>query len=157
MVQSDNRQQGVLRSLDWWTIGIYLALLTFGWISVCGASYTYGDNDIFSLGSRSGMQIIWIGTSITLGFIILLLDDRFYDTFSYVIYAALVLLLFGGKKLPEMMKGLGQGVRSFKDGMKDVSDENVHEPQSSQQMQATDEASDKNKEQTEYKKKENEK
>ena len=63
MVQSDNRQQGVLRSLDWWTIGIYLALLTFGWISVCGASYTYGDNDIFSLGSRSGMQIIWIGTS----------------------------------------------------------------------------------------------
>lgn len=93
MVQSDNRQQGVLRSLDWWTIGIYLALLTFGWISVCGASYTYGDNDIFSLGSRSGMQIIWIGTSITLGFIILLLDDRFYDTFSYVIYAALVLLL----------------------------------------------------------------
>ena len=64
MVQSDNRQQGVLRSLDWWTIGIYLALLTFGWISVCGASYTYGDNDIFSLGSRSGMQIIWIGTSI---------------------------------------------------------------------------------------------
>jgi hypothetical protein len=41
--------------------------------------------------------------------------------------------------------------------MKDVSDENVHEPQSSQQMQATDEASDKNKEQTEYKKKENEK
>lgn len=46
MVQSDNRQQGVLRSLDWWTIGIYLALLTFGWISVCGASYTYGDNDI---------------------------------------------------------------------------------------------------------------
>ena len=105
MVQSDNRQQGVLRSLDWWTIGIYLALLTFGWISVCGASYTYGDNDIFSLGSRSGMQIIWIGTSITLGFIILLLDDRFYDTFSYVIYAALVLLLFATIFNPHSIKG----------------------------------------------------
>lgn len=78
-------------------------------------------------------------------------------TSELLLIAALVLLLFGGKKLPEMMKGLGQGVRSFKDGMKDVSDENVREPQSSQQMQATDEASDKNKEQTEYKKKENEK
>ena len=56
---SDNKQPaGVLRSLDWWTIGIYLALLSFGWISVCGASYTYGDNDIFSLGARSGMQIV---------------------------------------------------------------------------------------------------
>ena len=52
---SDNKQPaGVLRSLDWWTIGIYLALLSFGWISVCGASYTSGDNDIFSLGARSG-------------------------------------------------------------------------------------------------------
>lgn len=110
MVQSDNRQQGVLRSLDWWTIGIYLALLTFGWISVCGASYTYGDNDIFSLGSRSGMQIIWIGTSITLGFIILLLDDRFYDTFSYVIYAALVLLLFATIFNPHSIKGSVRGL-----------------------------------------------
>ena len=35
-----DKQPGVLRSLDWWTIGIYLALLSFGWISVCGASYT---------------------------------------------------------------------------------------------------------------------
>ena len=31
-----------------------------------------------------------------------------------------VLLLFGGKKIPELMRGLGKGVRSFKDGMKDV-------------------------------------
>lgn len=91
---ADNRQPSVLRSIDWWTIGIYLALLSFGWISVCGASYTYGDNDIFSLGTRSGMQIIWIGTSIALGFVLLMLDDRFYDTFSYVIYAVLILLLF---------------------------------------------------------------
>ncbi len=105
MAQTDNRQPSVLRSLDWWTIGIYLALLVFGWISVCGASYTYGDNDIFSLGSRSGMQIIWIGTSITLGFVILMLDDRFYDTFSYVIYAVLVLLLFATIFNPHSIKG----------------------------------------------------
>lgn len=45
----DNKQPSVLASLDWWTIGIYLALLIFGWVSVCGASYNYGDNEIFSI------------------------------------------------------------------------------------------------------------
>lgn len=45
----DNKQPSVLASLDWWTIGLYLVLLIFGWVSVCGASYNYGDNEIFSL------------------------------------------------------------------------------------------------------------
>ena len=35
----------------------------------------------------------------------------------------LVLLLFGGKKIPELMKGLGKGVKSFKEGMHSVEDE----------------------------------
>lgn len=40
---------------------------------------------------------------------------------SEVLVIALVLLLFfGGKKIPELMKGLGKGVRSFKDGMKEI-------------------------------------
>ena len=37
-----------------------------------------------------------------------------------VIIALIVLLLFGGKKIPELMKGLGKGVKSFKDGMNEV-------------------------------------
>ena len=36
--------------------------------------------------------------------------------------ALVVLLLFGGKKIPELMKGLGKGVKSFKDGMNEVTD-----------------------------------
>ena len=39
-----------------------------------------------------------------------------------VVIALVVLLLFGGKKIPELMKGLGKGVKSFKDGMNEVSD-----------------------------------
>ncbi len=101
----DKRHPSVLRSLDWWTIGIYLALLIFGWISVCGASYTYGETDIFSLSTRSGMQIVWIGTSLMLGFVLLMLDDRFYDTFAYVIYALLLLLLFVTIFNPHEIKG----------------------------------------------------
>ena len=37
-----------------------------------------------------------------------------------VIIALVVLLLFGGKKVPELMKGLGKGVKSFKDGMNEA-------------------------------------
>ena len=37
-----------------------------------------------------------------------------------VLIALVVLLFFGGKKIPEMMKGLGKGVKAFKDGMKEV-------------------------------------
>lgn len=37
-----------------------------------------------------------------------------------LVIALVVLLFFGGKKIPELMKGLGKGVRSFKEGMKEV-------------------------------------
>ena len=40
-----------------------------------------------------------------------------------VVIALIVLLLFGGKKIPELMKGLGKGVKSFKDGVKGIEDE----------------------------------
>ena len=105
MAQTTDKNKGVLRSLDYWTILIYVALLTFGWLSVCGASYTYGDTEIFSLDSRSGMQIVWIGTSLVLGLVVLLLDDRLYDTFAYVIFAVLLLLLFATIFNPHTIKG----------------------------------------------------
>ena len=105
MEQLTDRKQGVIRSIDWWTVAIYVALLTFGWLSVCGASYTYGDTDIFSLSARSGMQIVWIGTSLMLATILLLLDDRLYDTFAYVIFGALLLLLFATIFNPHSIKG----------------------------------------------------
>ena len=37
-----------------------------------------------------------------------------------LVIVLVVLLFFGGKKIPELMKGLGKGVRSFKDGMNDI-------------------------------------
>lgn len=42
---------------------------------------------------------------------------------EWIIIALVVLLLFGGKKVPELMRGLGKGVKSFKQGMKDVEDD----------------------------------
>ena len=102
---TDRHHKGVLRSLDWWTILIYLGLLTFGWVSVCGASYSYGDTDIFSLDTRSGMQIVWIGTSIVLGFVLLMTDDRYYEMLAFIIFGVLLVLLFGTIFNPHTIKG----------------------------------------------------
>lgn len=43
-------------------------------------------------------------------------------TQEIIIIALIILLLFGGKKIPELMKGLGKGVKSFKDGVNGVAD-----------------------------------
>ena len=42
---------------------------------------------------------------------------------QWVIIALVIVLLFGGKKIPELMNGLGKGIKSFKNGMKEVEDE----------------------------------
>ena len=46
-----------------------------------------------------------------------------------IIIALVILLLFGGKKIPELMRGLGKGVSQFKKGMKDIEDEINAEPE----------------------------
>lgn len=45
-------------------------------------------------------------------------------TQEILVIALIILLLFGGKKIPELMKGLGKGVKSFKEGMNDLDDLN---------------------------------
>ena len=45
-----------------------------------------------------------------------------------LVLALIILLLFGGKKIPELMKGLGKGVKSFKDGMNGQLDDEQAEP-----------------------------
>lgn len=84
----------IKNSVDWLTIAIYIVLVLCGWLSIYGASYDYENvTDIFDLASRSGKQLVWIGTSLVLGFILLKLESRIYDVFAYFIYAAFMLLL----------------------------------------------------------------
>jgi rod shape determining protein RodA len=68
--------------LDWVTIVVYLLLIVFGWFSVCGASYDYGDRDFLDFSTRAGKQFVWIICSFGLGFVLLMLDDSLYDMFS---------------------------------------------------------------------------
>lgn len=47
----------------------------------------------------------------------------FIGHWEVILIVLVVILLFGGRKIPELMKGLGKGVRSFKDGMNEVKSE----------------------------------
>ncbi|MEG2157470.1 MAG: rod shape-determining protein RodA [Bacteroidaceae bacterium] len=93
MATKYDESKSPFRSLDWLTIGLYIALLAFGWFSVCGASYDYGSTDMFDFASRSGKQLLWISCSFGLGFILLMLDDRFYDSVANFVYVGFMVLL----------------------------------------------------------------
>lgn len=62
----------------------------------------------------------------------------FIGTTELLLIGGLALLLFGGKKLPEMMKGLGQGVQSFKKGMKEPLEEEQEDNGEEEQKETTE-------------------
>ena len=93
-------------SIDWLTIFIYLVLLALGWMSVCGACYDYEQStSILDFSTRSGMQIVWIGTSLLLSFLILMTDDRIFESLSYIIYIGFIVLLFVTPFMAHDIKG----------------------------------------------------
>ena len=83
----------MIKSVDWLTIALYLVLVVLGWFSICGASYDYGDMDFFSMDTRAGKQLVWMGCSLMLGFIILMLEEKIYEWFAYFLYGGMMLLL----------------------------------------------------------------
>lgn len=62
-------------------------------------------------------------------------------TGEILIIVFVVLLLFGGKKIPELMRGLGKGVRSFKEGMDDIKNE-IERPVSNDKNKSDSSAAD---------------
>lgn len=87
------KSDSILKTLDWVTIALYLLLIIAGWFSVCGASYDYGERDFLDFSTRAGKQFMWIICSFGLGFVLLMLEDRLYDMFSYIIYIGMIVLL----------------------------------------------------------------
>ena len=62
----------------------------------------------------------------------------FIGTTEIVVILAVVLLLFGGKKIPELMNGLGRGVKSFKDGMNGKDEPSANATQAKDEAPASD-------------------
>lgn len=92
-------------AIDWTTIGIYLFLVAFGWLNVYGASYDFDQASIFDFSQRAGKQFIWILTAFGLAGVILLLDSKIYNFFSYFFYGLVILLLIATIFLAKDVKG----------------------------------------------------
>ena len=82
-------------NIDWTLVTIYFCMLLFGWLNIYAANYGEGAYNLISMQAEPGKQLFWIATSCLWIFFILLLDGKFYTTFSYLIYAFMVLLLIG--------------------------------------------------------------
>lgn len=103
---SQKKNIGVFQSIDWFTIFLYVILMAIGWISVCGATYDIEEGvNFFDFSTRSGMQIVWMGSSLILGMIILATDDRLIESLSYLIYLGFMVLLFVTPFLTHDIKG----------------------------------------------------
>ena len=98
--------RSIWKSLDWFTIAIYIVLMVFGWISVCGASYDFSDMDFFSFESRAGKQLVWMGLSLGIGFVLLMLEERIYEMFAPPVYWMFMGLLIATIFLSHDVKNL---------------------------------------------------
>ena len=85
--------KGIFQSVDWLTVSLYLLLLAIGWFSVVGATYNFGDPLIIDFSTRAGKQLLWIGLALVWAFVLMFIDDRIYDTFSYLFYILLMAVL----------------------------------------------------------------
>lgn len=95
----------VWRSLDWPVCLMYLALILIGLLSIYGASYEFESTGFFNMENRSGMQVVWVGTSVALAVLILLIDANHFFSWSFVIYAFLICLLIATIVLGSEVKG----------------------------------------------------
>lgn len=99
------RKTNIWATVDWVTILLYVLMIIAGWFSICGASYEFDNVGLFDPSGRPGSQLIWIGTSVILIFVIMMLESDFYDVFAYFIYAAIIVLLVATIFLAPDIKG----------------------------------------------------
>ncbi|MCF0073814.1 rod shape-determining protein RodA [Dyadobacter sp. CY261] len=94
----------ITKNVDWLVVLIYIACLVIGWLNIYAAVYNpEAHTSMFDLSNNAGKQLMWIGTAALLIICILVIDYKFYETFSFVIYAVviflLVVVLFAGSNI----------------------------------------------------------
>ena len=103
MIQDQKRSP--LLSVDWVVIAIYVTLLVCGWFSICGATHELGDTNFFDWGARTGKQLVWIGCAFVMGFVILMTDDKYYDTLAGLFYWSMMAVLLVTPFIAHDIKG----------------------------------------------------
>ena len=79
--------------IDWKTTLVFVVLVLIGWLNIYAAVYNEAAAASFSLGSKYGMQLIWIGISAVVALVILLIDDIYYHLAAYPFYALMMVVL----------------------------------------------------------------
>lgn len=87
--------KSLFANIDWPLVSIYLLMLFFGWLNIYAANYGEGAHNLISMSAEPGKQLFWIGTSLIWILLIIILDGKFYTTFSYPIYILMIFLLIG--------------------------------------------------------------
>lgn len=95
-----NERNSIIGKIDWLTILIYFALVIIGWFSIFSAKYNEAHPSIFDFSMEYGKQLVWIGIAVLLGFVILLIDAKFFNAFSLwiyiiVLFSLLAVLVYG--------------------------------------------------------------
>lgn len=90
---SELRQNKFWKNIDTPTIILYLILVIIGWLSIYSAVYDENHQSIFDIERNYGKQLIWILSAFFIGFMILMIESKFYSVFSYGIYGVTLLLL----------------------------------------------------------------
>ena len=85
----------IVANLDWVSILLWMVMIGFGWMNIYSANIMEADGGVFDLSQRFGKQLIWIGASLLLAMLMLMLDAKFYIYFSYLLYIVLLGVLLG--------------------------------------------------------------
>lgn len=111
------RNKTIIGKIDIWLLLIYLALVTIGFLSIYAAAYNDDCPHIYDLTQNYGKQLLFIGVSLVVGYIILLIDAKFFNTFAFVFYAlsilCLILVLLVGSKISGSTSWIQLGPVSF--------------------------------------------
>jgi len=89
------RRNNIFANLDWISILLWIVMLAFGWMNIYSANIMEADAGILDLSQRFGKQLLWMGASVLLAILLLVLDAKFYIYFAYFLYALLLLVLLG--------------------------------------------------------------
>ncbi len=93
MMARSKRGSVIHGKVDWWTIFIALALAVMGWLNLYAAVYDEA-RPAFEISSQYGMQLLWMGVSLVVAVVVMLVDDKYYHILAYPIYVLVLLLMF---------------------------------------------------------------
>lgn len=99
------KNQRVGSSIDWMTILLYIALVIMGWMTIYSASLPIEETSLFDLSQIYGRQMLFIGLTIPIIFIILFTDAKLFERFSFIFYGIGILLLLGLFAFGKTIKG----------------------------------------------------